>query len=189
MEIPKEVVIWSFGGKNGNVKSQNRYTANSGYNLYCSANKEYLTYGKEPMGINIVWAGSGTDKKIHFVLPDKKEREIHTGELVAFGLGGGDAFLYYSHRSLGINLKWSNAPVFEWKIVAADGRKGVPVSEGGTYALVNVKVSPDPDFFIYLDRVPGQADIGWTTSPNWPGKILGNISKYKSAAAFVAALI
>jgi hypothetical protein len=188
MEIPKEVVIWRFGGKTGNVKSQNHYSANTGYNLYCSPNKEYLTYGKEPMGINIVWAKSGNDKKIHLVLPDKKEREILTGEPVALGLGGGDAFLYYSSRPTGINLKWGTNPVFEWRICGADGKKGVPVTEGNFYALVNMSVKPDPDFFIYLDRIPGQADIGWTTSPNWPGKILADAPKYKSAAIFASGL-
>lgn len=189
IEIPKEVVIWKFDGKTGNVKAQNKYTTNSGYNLFCSANKEFLTYGKEPMGINIVWAKNGADKKIHFMLPDKKDRDILTGEPVAFGIGGGDAFLYYASRPTGVNLKWASGPVFEWRIIGLDGKKGVPIKEGSSYAIVNVKVNPDPDFFIYLDRISGQADIGWTTSPNWPGKILANSNKYKSAAMFLAGIV
>jgi hypothetical protein len=187
--IPAEVVIWQFGGKTGNLKSQNAYTTNSGYNLFCSSNKEYLSYGTELFGINLDWKKTGDEKKVHFMVPAKQEREILTGEPIAFGIGGGEQFLYYASRTLGINLSWSEKPVFEWTICGADGKKGVPIGEGQMYAIVNAKVQPAPDFFIYLDRVPGQADVGWTTSPNWPGKILSNIQRYKEVAAFVAALL
>ena len=187
--IPAEVVIWQFGGKSGAVRAQNGYTTNSGHNLYCSANKQYLTYGKTLVGINLDWIKSAAEKKIHFRVPDGSERQLTTGEPVALGVGGGDAFLYYTSRTSGINLAWSAKPRFEWVIIAADGRKGVPVDEGQTYAILNLKVQPDADFLVYLDRVPGQADIGWTTSPNWPGKVLGGIDKYKGAAAAVAALM
>lgn len=183
------MVIWKFGGKTGNLKSQNKYAANTGYNLFCSANNQYLTYGKEPFGINIVWATGNADKKVHFHLPDNKERELLTGEPFALGLGGGDEFLYYTNRSIGMNLAWSSAPVFQWRLCGIDGKKGVHVKEGCFYAIVNDKVQPNPDFLIYLDRVPGQADIGWTTSPNWAGKILANITKYKGAAKFIAGLL
>jgi hypothetical protein len=189
MTIPPEVVIWRFGGKTGNVKSQNTYTTNSGYNLYCSANQQYLSYGSEPVGINLAWNKTGDDKKIHFVLPDKREREVLTGEVVSFGVGGGDQFLYYTSRTFGINLSWSANPVFEWTICGADGIRGVPIVEGQMYAMVNSKVQPAPDFFIYLDRVPGQADVGWTTSPNWPAKVWANVDKYKGDAAFLASLL
>lgn len=187
MTVPPEVVVWKFGGKSGNVASQNSYSTNSGYNMFCTMNNKYLTYGSETIGINIVWASSGTDKKVHFHLPGNAQRPILTGEAIAFGLGGGDQWLYYHHRTMGINLDWNSNPVFEWCLIGADGVKGQPVTEGGSYALLNKKVEPNPDFMIYLDRIPGQADIGWTTSPNWPGKILGNVNQYKEAALFVAA--
>lgn len=186
-QVPSEVVIWRFGGKTGNVKSQNTYAQNTGYNLFCNTNKKYLTYGKEAIGINLDWA-DGNDKKVHLRLPDNREREILTGEPFSLGIGGGEAFLYYHHRTMGINLDWAQNPVFEWYIMGADAKKGQPVSEGSFYAIVNSKVEPNPDFLVYLDRVPGQADIGWTTSPNWPGKVLGNIDKYKGAAAFIVGL-
>jgi hypothetical protein len=187
-QLPPEVVIWQLGGKPTAVKSQNSYATNSGFTLYCSANKEYLTYGKEPLGINLVFAKNGTDKKVHFRLPDGQERQILTGEPVAFGVGGGDAFLRYAVRTTGINLEWSNQPVFEWVFCGQDGQKGIPIDGGHMYAMLNLRVEPDPDFLIYLDRVPGQADVGWTTSPNWPGKVLSAVNKYKGAAKWVATL-
>jgi hypothetical protein len=186
--IPSEVVVWRFGGKTGNLKSQNTYVTNGGYNLFCNTNKKYLTYGKEPIGINLVWA-NGNDKKIHLRLPDNKEREILTGEPVALGIGGGEAFLHYGERTMGIDLNWEQNPFFEWYICGADAQKGKPISEGSFYAIVNSKVKPNPDFLVYLDRIPGQADVGWTTSPNWPGKVLSDIDKYKGDAAAVVNLL
>src|SRR5678816_699397 len=188
-QIPPEVAIWQLGGKPTAVKSQNSYATNSGFTLYCSANKKYFTWGKEAVGINLVWAPTGADKKIHFRVPDGQERQILTGEPVAFGVGGGDAFLRYAHRTAGINLDWSKDPVFEWVFCGADGQKGVPIDGGHMYAMLNLRVEPDPDFFIYLDRVPGQADVGWTTSPNWPGKVVSAVNRYRAAAEFVAALV
>jgi len=185
--IPQEVAIWKFDGKSGNVRTQNSYTTNTGYSMFCSANKEFLSYGKEPSGINIAWIKNPNEKKIHFRTPDKKERDILTGETIAFGIGGGDAFLYYHSRKYGINLSWATNPVFEWKIYGLDGKKGVPVKEGAFYALLNLKVKPSPDFFIYLDRVYGQADIGWTSSPNWPGKVLSGALHVKDLAAQLSA--
>jgi hypothetical protein len=38
-------------------------------------------------------------------------------------------------------------------------------------AVLNVNVKPTPDFLVYLDRHPGVADVGWTTSPNWWGSL------------------
>lgn len=187
-KIPSEVLVWKFGGKTGNVKAQNIWTPKSGYNLYCETNKQYLTWGKQPVGINIIWTKVGSDKRVHLHLPGKKEREILTGEPFAFGLGGGDVCLKYGNRTTGINLEWSKKPEFEWSIIGASGKKGEPILQGTDYALLNLKVEPDPDFLVYLDRIPGQADIGWTTSPNWPGKIW-ELKKYKEIGIAVASLI
>ena len=35
---------------------------------------------------------------------------------------------------------------------------------------MNDKVEPTADFLVYLDRPIG-GDVGWTTSPDWKGKI------------------
>jgi hypothetical protein len=171
IEIPESVKIWKFGGKNGNLRSQNNYTDNSGYNLFCRINNKYLSWKKVPLGINLDFIADANVKKIHFRLPDGKERDILSGEPVAFGIGGGEAFLQYARRSAGINLEWSKTPVYQWRIFKSDGQTGVPITADSFAAIVNNKVEPAPDFFIYLDRPPGMADVGWTTSPEFWNKI------------------
>lgn len=171
--IPEKVVVWIFGGKPGNLKSQNKYStanAGNGYNMFCQTNTQFLTYLKTNVGINLGYTTNSAEHKIHFKLPDGKEREILTGEKVALGIGGGDAFLRYAHRTVGINLEWSADPSFEWRIYGPTSEKGKPIPTGYQVAILNEKVEPEADFLVYLDR-PAGADVGWTTSPDWKGKL------------------
>src|SRR4051812_29237139 len=113
--IPGKVLVWAFGGKTGNLKSQNKYSTDhngNGYNMHCQANNQYLTYEKQNVGLNIGYTKSAGEHKIHIRLPDGKERDILTGESMALGIGGGDAFLKYAHRTIGINLEWAKDPVY-----------------------------------------------------------------------------
>lgn len=186
-EVPEIVKVWKFGGKDGNIKSQNTYTEGAGYNLFCQTNSKYLTWKKIPIGINLDFVSDASLKKIHFTLPDGKEREILSGELVGFAIGGGDAFLAYSHRTVGINLEWKNKPVYQWRVYGATAELGKPIPTGSLVAIVNDKVEPAPDFMIYVDRPPKIADVGWTTSPEYFNKI-GNVAAklaIESGKAFI----
>lgn len=174
--IPEKVVQWKFSGKPGNLRSQNSYSTaggGNGYSMFCSANNRYLTYEHMNFGINIDYKTDPGEHKGHFVLPDGKEREILSGEKVAFGIGGGDAFLRYAHRTVGINLEWSGKPVFEWMILGDTVEKGKPIPTNSWCSIVNVNVERDGgqrgDFLVYLDR-PDGGDIGWVTSPDWKAK-------------------
>jgi hypothetical protein len=170
--IPDHVLVWQFGGKAGNLSSQARLaSASDGYNLLLRTNNKYLTYDNGSVaGINVGYTSDPGNKRIHFRLPDNSEREILTGEPVAFGIGGDPAFLCYQNQSVGINLVYSKTPVFEWRIgVVASGQKGEPIPLGAWVALLNERVQPEPDFLVYFSRPGGPpiggADIGWTTSP------------------------
>ena len=69
LEIPEAVKMWKLGGKAGNIRSQNNYPDNSGYNLFCQSNNKYLTWKKVPLGINLDFIGDAAVKKTHFRLP------------------------------------------------------------------------------------------------------------------------
>jgi len=168
-EIPTEVQVWQFGGKEGNVRTQNSYTNNSGYNLFCHSNKSYLTYVDQLVGMNLGFEKAGKERKVWFRLPDGHERDILTGEPFAFAIGGGKAFMKYVHRTQGINLDFVSAPAFEWRMYLPGGELGQPVPTGALVAIVNDRVEPTKDFLVHLDRAPGQADVGWTSSPDWWG--------------------
>jgi hypothetical protein len=185
--IPNEVLEWKFGGKPGNVCSQNTYDTNTGYSLQCISNNEYLSWGKQNLGINLVFMTEEKDKKIHFVLPDNQEREILTGEAVALGIGGGDAFLRYAERSVGINLEWTSNPSYEWRLFDASGATGKRIATGALTAIGNANVQPTADFMIYLER-PG-ADVGWTSSPGWADRIIAVGGVVKSAIEIAQIII
>lgn len=165
LEIPAEVLLWQFNGKRGNLRTQNIYRGGDGYNLFCTANRRFLSYVKTGFGINLDFT-TNNERKVFLQLKDRAERDIRTGDLVALGVGGSPSFLYYDERVFGINLKYSKSPVYEWRIIGASGELGKPIAMGETVALVNTKVKPDPDFLIYFKR-PAGSDIGWTTSPGW----------------------
>jgi hypothetical protein len=167
LNIPNEVLVWKFGGKAGNVRAQNAYVTNGGYNLFCATNASYLTYEKQLVGVNLGYEKSGTEHKVWVQLPDGQERDLLTGELFALAIGGGESFLKYWERDNGINLAWTTTPYPEWRAFLAGGEPGQPIPTGAQVALVNTKVKPKQDFLIYLNRVPGEGDIGWTSSSNW----------------------
>jgi hypothetical protein len=163
IDVPGAVRVWKIGVDSANVLSWNNYTNNQGYHLFCITNGKYLTWEKVPLGVNLGFKAAG-DNKTHFRLPDEREREILSGESVAFGIGGKPAFLHYAERTVGINLEWSERPIYEWRIFSPNGELGQPIPENTPIALLNDKVKPEPDFFIHFDRPPGMADVGWTTS-------------------------
>ncbi|HEY9629800.1 MAG TPA: hypothetical protein V6C84_21045 [Coleofasciculaceae cyanobacterium] len=166
LTIPEQVLVWKISGKPGNVKTQNRYSAHSGYNLLCQTNQKYLTYVKASAGVNLGYITNAGDKKVHFRLPDNSEGEILTGQPFALGIGGNPSFLKYARRTVGINLEYSAQPVFEWRIYDSSGELGKQISTESPIAIVNEQVEPALDFLVYLDR-PAGADVGWTTSPKW----------------------
>ena len=48
MEIPENVLVWKFGGKSGNLKSDNNYLNNQGYNLLCKKKQSVPYMGHWP---------------------------------------------------------------------------------------------------------------------------------------------
>jgi hypothetical protein len=190
IEVPESVKVWKIGDGSANVRSWNNYTNNQGYNLFCQSSGQFFTYMKVPLGINLGYTSDPSVRKTHFRLPDGMERDILSGESVAFGIGGGEAFLRYAHRDVGINLKWNQEPVFEWRIFGSNNQVGTPIAESSLVAIVNDKVEPKPDFLIYFGRPPGMADVGWTTSPGFWDHVMNFADKHKAeiAQALIASL-
>ena len=183
ISIPQPVLTWKLSGRDGNVRTQSDYTINTGYNLQCRANGQFLTYVKQTLGVNLGYVTDAKERKVHFRLPDGSDREIVTGERIAFGIGGKPSFLKYKHRDVGINLAYADDPAFEWRIYGESGQDGEPVPTEGWVAILNEKVEPDPDFLIHFGR-PG-ADVGWTTSPQWWETMLDTAGQIATKGALV----
>ena len=179
MNTPIEVLQWVLSGKPGTVHAQRTYQTNTGYNQLCIPNNSFLTYGTRKLGINLVWTQDQVVRKTHFRKQDGSDGEILTGETVAFGIGGSPSFLYYRTRNVGINLKWSEAPKFEWQLFTESGNKGERIQLGQRVALLNLRVEPNPDFLVHFERAVG-INLGWTTSPDWTDVVKAAISDFIS---------
>jgi hypothetical protein len=186
IDIPDSVKVWKINDGSANVQSWNNYKDNQGYNLYCQSNNKYLTWKKQPLGINLDFIGDAAVRKIHFRLPDGAERDILSGESVAFGIGGGEAFLKYAHRTAGINLEWNQNPAFEWRVFNSNGETGTPIAENTPVAIINDHVEPSADFLVMFDRPSQMADVGWTTSPEFWNGLLNVVDKNKVKIAQAA---
>lgn len=167
IEIPEQVIQWKFGGKAGNVTSQNAYNSKKldGYSLASRRNDEYLTWVDGQVGVDLGYRNVA-ETKFHIRLPDGAERQVLTGEPFALAIGGDPAFLRYGEQEYGINLGFVKAPVFEWRLFLRGGEKGLPIPSGEWVAIINEKVEPEADFLVWLDRTVG-GNIGWTTSPSF----------------------
>jgi hypothetical protein len=187
VNVPNEVLVWQFGGKPGNLRSQSRYETNTGYNLFCRTNSRFLTYAKQTFGINVDYAGDGHDHKWHLHLPDGAERDLRSGEQVALGLGGKPSFLRYAHRTIGINLEYADNAAFQWGVFSSGVNIGQPIPAGAVVALLNEKVEPTADFLIHFGRTG--ADIGWTTSPSDFKLLSGHATELVALAKVVIAAL
>ncbi len=105
---------------------------------------------------------------------------------MALANGTGDSWLHYAERPVGINLKWSAQPVFEWTVLG--GTAGEPVPRGKYLALYNQKIRL---YFVYFPRDVG-VHIGWSDSRTWleqlGDKFVDLIGEYGQAAVEKAIL-
>lgn len=190
MQVPDEVKQWKICGidktSRAPVSSWNNYTDNDGSGLFNKVNSKYLTWKKmkwnellQGIHLNFVPETETTVLyKAHFRLPDGSERPIKSGESIALGIGGGEAFLYYDDRHAGINLKWSSTPHFQWRIWG-DDPSGL-ITENSWVAIANDKAGPKTaDYLIFHDRSGDKADVGWTSTPTGAGALIGSLKSLK----------
>ena len=62
----------------------------------------------------------------------------------------GHGYIQYANREYGINLTWSNTPVYEWKFV--NGSSSGPIAANSVLGLYNLTAN---DFVIYAEREYG----------------------------------
>ena len=117
-----------------------------------------LVYGSRKHGINLVW-GAISDKgsDAYFVTEGSGEEVVRYGDNVALAITGNPkperAFLKYKSRDYGINLDWTTAKEYEWKV--SGGGKGSPVRYGDEFLLFNARESSTGGFLYYKERKYG----------------------------------
>ena len=117
-------------------------------------------------GINLGWTD---DCKPSTAEKSQRWRIAHdgqSGQPVQYGqpvaIAWDDHYLRHGHRDIGINLKWSDKPVFEWRILG--GQVGAPVERSIKVALWN-DTADEP--MIQVDRDGPGADVGWPSTRTW----------------------
>jgi hypothetical protein len=165
---------WTIGsGETGEVLSKAHFDdhPDRNYTLKSRVPDRFLQYEEQTWGINLGWTdddSAQTAKRVarwFFTRREGTGGPVRYGETIALANGKGRSFLYHKGRPRGINLDWSNPPVFEWRILG--GNPGSPVRRGAYVAILNVTIE---EFFVYFDRDLG-GNVGWSDSRRW-GDIL-----------------
>ena len=127
-------------------------TDGSGYDVQNSMSKSFLVYKSQTFGINLGWSKDGG----HNIAVKKKSGSgnVVYGELVAIKVK--DKWLKYARRDNGINLSWSDSPVYEWKIEGGEANTPVQLNQPA-----KIFSTVENDNFIYCYRKTG-AWLKWT---------------------------
>ncbi|MGI9098148.1 MAG: hypothetical protein ACR2H2_06590 [Solirubrobacteraceae bacterium] len=145
------------------------------YNLKNSKVRKFLQWERQTFGINLGWTDDAepeTGRKVarwFFARAGNSNEPIKYGESIAIGNGNDPSFIYYNHRDIGINLSYSNSPVFEWQLLG--GPLKTPVKTGEWLAIFNER-SEGGEPLLFFDRTRG-GDIGWPSSRTWSDQAKG----------------
>jgi hypothetical protein len=169
-------------------KSSFEGPADRNYTLKNSKVRKFLQNEKQSFGINLGWtedAEPATATKVarwFFARNGAGDGPLRHGETVAIGNGKQPSFIRNEKRSVGINLGWSDTPVFEWKL--AGGPAGTTIDPNAYLAIYNENAS---EFLIFFDRTAG-GDIGWPSSETWGEQLKGKLLEEAKKAALQALL-
>jgi len=146
------------------------------YYLKSKVPRKFLQYESQTWGINLGWtddAAPDTGRRVarwFFMRKGTSERPIRYGETIAIAYENRERFIRYQKRDVGINLNWSDRPVYEWQILG--GKQDDAVETQKWVAIVNLEAAVGGEPFIYFDRTRG-GDIGWPSSSTWGEQLKG----------------
>jgi hypothetical protein len=127
-----------------------------------STNRHFLQYKEQRWGINLGFSDdadpSTAAKVVHWEFLNQGRTPVKYDEPVA--LFCKDGYLRYGPRTVGINLLWSDNPVFEWRLLG--GRPGTPARTRDSLSIFNMH-SGNGEPLIYFKREIG-GNIGWPSS-------------------------
>jgi hypothetical protein len=169
-------------------KSSFEGPAERNYTLKNKRVRKFLQNETQRFGINLGWtddAEPATARKVarwFFTRNGVSAGSLVYGETVAIGNGRKPSFIRYEKRTVGVNLGWSDAPVFEWKLVG--GPAGLKIDPNQYLAIYNEKAG---EFLVFFDRTAG-GDIGWPSSQTWGDQLTAELLEYAKKEALKALL-
>jgi hypothetical protein len=145
------------------------------YDLKNNQTDKFLQWEEQNFGINLGWTDDASPatalrvRRWFFARQGDDSSPIRYGEEIALAYGTKQSFLKWEKRDVGIDLAWSQPPVFEWKILG--GNPGDAVNTQEWLALYNKR---EEDCLLHFDRTAG-ANIGWPSSKTWGDQIPGRV--------------
>lgn len=169
-ELVQKYKQWNIGANHaGDVLTKAHFAdhPDRSYSLKNKVAGNFLQYEEQELGINLGWtddATEATEKRVSrwfFTRREGTGGPVRYAETIALANGTGRSFLRNAPRPFGINLDWSNAPIFEWQVLG--GHAGSVVKRNTPVAIFNTSVR---EFFTYFNRNVG-GHIGWSDSERW----------------------
>jgi hypothetical protein len=120
-------------------------------NLYY---QKFIKYGEQQFGVNLRFIHLDPGDNIQISVQGGGP-DIFYGDQVAIYIKG-DSFLHYRNRSWGVNLGWSDTPVYQWRITG--GISGIPVRPNTPFGLFNER---ENDYLVGCWR-PYGVNLAWS---------------------------
>ncbi len=152
---------WRLGnlkGPSSDVRKGTRYLLKNSTNRHFLHYKHQGTFGGINLGFTDDAEPSTAAKVVQWELVNRQGTPVKFDEPVA--LRCGDDYLRYGHREVGINLTWSDNPVYEWRLLG--GKPGTALKTGVPFSIFNMH-NAEGEPLIYFQREIG-GNIGWPSS-------------------------
>jgi hypothetical protein len=130
-------------------RSESVLTAGHSYGMKNLDVNRYIRYGEQDNGINLVWTNT-LSREMFFRNEGSQGEPVAYGHWVAIAIADG-GYLRYKVRSRGINLSWSDDPVYEWKLTGGTTGSTIPYQDN-QFALLN---QVESDHVVYCVRTYG----------------------------------
>lgn len=150
--------ILNLDAKTTEVRPGQRYLLKNKRNRHFLKYKKQGTFGGINLGFTDDAEPATAKKSVHWEFVNKTGTAVKYNEPVA--LRCKDDYLYYGSRDVGINLKWSDGPVFQWWLYG--GKSGTPVHTRDWFCLWNMH-GEIGEPMIWFERTIG-GNIGWPSS-------------------------
>jgi hypothetical protein len=157
-EFFKQWTILNLEGGETEIRPHKRYLLKNSTNRHFLKYKDQGAFGGINLGFTDDAEPSTAKKVVQWRFLNQSRTSVKYGEPVA--IANRDGFLRYGERPIGINLQWSDSPVFEWRLLG--GRPGTVVKTRDLLCIFNPLPS-NGEPMIYFRRERG-GNIGWPSS-------------------------
>lgn len=128
---------------NLNTSAPQASTYNADYGVFSMRNNQFLTGHHRTLGVDLDW-GDGKHVTTGLRLWSFQRKSgvagpIMPGERVAMVNNFTHRFLGYGHENFGINLDYTNYPVYDWQVAVSNGRISLYNTDGGDYVVYGAR--------------------------------------------------